>query len=260
MLLIFLKMMPLVLMALIGYLLNRTRVISNDFNRQLSLTLINVFYPCMIVNLMVRNFTPAGLAECWVMPAGLVFILCTGWFLGFLTRGMLSKEHPATQRCYHFSCIMNNYSFLPIMMASSMWGDRAVALIIFSALGSELVIWTLGVKTLTGDKVSLKSLRHLCSMPMLALTLSFIIIFLKAALVHQNIHFAPPLREVSTQLMETCQFLSGATIPVSALICGSRMASIKADHLLTPRVAGTTLMRLVVIPAFCVGVLMLLPQ
>ena len=162
MLLILLKMLPLVLMSLVGYLLNRLKIITVDFNRQLSRTLINVFYPCMIVNLMVRNFTPASLLESWTMPAGMVFILVAGWFFGLFTRGMLKKQNSETKRCYHFTCMMNNYSFLPIMMAASMWGDKAVALIIFSALGSELAVWTLGIKTLTGEKLSLKSLRQLC--------------------------------------------------------------------------------------------------
>ena len=259
MLLILIKMMPLVLMTVVGYLLNRLKIISIDFNRQLSLTLINVFYPCMIINLMVSNFTPRTLLECWSMPAGLIFILCIGWTAGLLTRGFLRKQREETRRCYHFSCMMNNYSFLPIMMAASMWGERAVALIIFSALGSELSIWTLGIKTLTGDKLSLRSLRHLLSMPMLALTAAFIIIFIRAALVQNGITLNTGVGEISNQLMETCKFISGATIPVSAIICGSRMASMKAAHVLNPLVAGTCLMRLVLIPTFCVICFMFLP-
>jgi hypothetical protein len=194
-----------------------------------------------------------------MMPAGLVFILLAGWLFGLLTRGMLRNQRPETRRCYQFTCIMNNYSFLPIMMAASMWGERAVALIIFSALGSELVIWTLGIKTLTGDRLSLSSLRQLCSMPMIALLLSFVIIFVRASLVRHEIHLDAGISEFSGQLMETCKFLSGATIPVSAIVCGSRMASLKATHVLNPLVAGTCLMRLVIIPAFCIGIIALLP-
>ena len=259
MFLILLKMLPLVLMTLVGYLLNRLKIISVEFNRQLSLMLINVFYPCMIVNLMIRNFTPESLLECWAMPAGLVFILCSGWLFGLLTSGMLGRQAPETRRCYHFTCMMNNYSFLPIMMAASMWGDRAVALIMFSALGSELSVWTLGIKTLTGDRFSLKSLRQLGSMPMVALAFSFGVIFIRAALVGNGIALGEGMTEISGQIMESCRFLSGATIPVSAIVCGSRMASMKADHLFTPLVAGTCLMRLVIIPAFCIGVIFLLP-
>ncbi|MFO7937298.1 MAG: AEC family transporter [Kiritimatiellia bacterium] len=259
MLLILFKMMPLVLMTLVGYVLNRLKIIDKTFNRQLSLTLINVFYPCLIINLMVRNFTPASLLECWTMPAGLVFILCAGWFFGLLTRKLLCGEKLETRRCYHFICMMNNYSFLPIMMAASMWGDKAVALIIFSALGSELAIWTLGIRTLTGDRLSIRSLKHLCSMPMVALMVSFIIIYTRAILTKNGINLNTIVTEFNGQMMESFKFLSGATIPVSAIVCGSRIASMKASHIFNPLMAGTCLMRLIIIPAFCIGFICLVP-
>ncbi len=259
MLLVLTKMLPLVVMALVGYLLNRRKMISGDFNRQLSLTLINVFYPCMIITLMVRNFTPATLLECWMMPVGVASILAAGWLFGALTRRLLGRHAAPTRRCYHFVCMMNNYSFLPIMIAASMWGDRAVALIIFAALGAEIMVWTLGIRTLTGERLSLKSLRQLCSMPMVALTLSFVIIFVREALTRRAAMPGSHAAAIAGQLMESCRFLGGATIPVAAIVCGSRMASMKVTHVLNPLVAGSSLMRLAVIPAFCIGAAYLLP-
>ncbi len=259
MLLILFKMLPLLLMALAGYALNRLRIIDKGFNRQLSLTLINVFYPCLIINLMVRNFTPATLLEYWVMPAGLVFILGAGWVFGLMTRGFLKNRGEPTRRCYHFTCLMNNYSFLPIMMAASMWGEKAVALIVFSALGSELMIWTLGIKTLTGEKLSVRSLRNLLSMPMIALAAAFAIILIRALLTRQGITLNAGAGEITVKLLETCTLLGGATVPVAAIICGSRMASMKATHVLSPLIAGTCLMRLAVIPAFCIAAIGFLP-
>jgi len=253
------KMLPLVLMALAGYALNRLKIIDKGFNRQLSLTLINVFYPCLIINLMVKNFTPASLLEYWVMPAGLVFILLAGWLLGFLTLGFLKNRKEETKRCYHFSCMMNNYSFLPIMMAASMWGEKAVALIVFSALGSELAIWTIGIKTLTGEKLSLKSLKNLLSMPMIALAIAFVIILIRGLLIREGVTLNESTAEIAAKLLETCRMLSGATVPVAAIVCGSRMASMKATHVFNPLMAGTCLMRLVIIPALCVAVIWFLP-
>ncbi len=252
-------MLPLILMTLTGYLLNRLKIIDKDFNRQLSRTLINVFYPSLIINLMVKDFTPASLREYWVMPVALIFILTAGWFLGLITLRFLKTQTKETQRCYHFTCLMNNYSFLPIMIAASMWGDKAIALIIFSALGSELTIWTLGIKTLTGQKISVNSLKHLLSMPMVALIIAFAVIFIRAALMKQGIILNEGTTEIAGKLMETSKFLGGATIPVAAIVCGFRMATLKATHIINPLIAGTCLMRLVVIPAFCVAVFWFLP-
>ena len=41
---------------------------------------------------------------------------------------------------FHFQCMINNYSFLPIMLAATLLDEKGVAQIIFSALGAELVV------------------------------------------------------------------------------------------------------------------------
>ena len=51
----------------------------------------------------------------------------------------------------------------------------------------------------------------------------------------------------------------GATIPASALICGSRIAMLHPSKLWSPLMAGTCALRLVVIPALCVAGLLLVP-
>lgn len=51
----------------------------------------------------------------------------------------------------------------------------------------------------------------------------------------------------------------GATIPASALICGARIAMLHPGRLLSPLMVGTSLLRLVAIPALCIGGLALVP-
>ena len=60
-------------------------------------------------------------------------------------------------------------------------------------------------------------------------------------------------------LLETCRMAGGATIPASALICGSRIAMLHPSKLWSPLMAGTCALRLVVIPALCVAGLLLVP-
>jgi predicted permease len=261
MLVLFVKMLPLILLTLAGYALNRLKWIDMAFNRQLSLVMLNVFYPCLIVSSIVRNFTWDTLLQNWMMPAGTVFILVTGWLIGLATLPLLRKHSEGTRRCYHFICLMNNYSFLPILMASALWGEMAVALIIFSGLGSELCVWTLGIKSLTGQKLDRAFLKNLVSVPMVALFASFAVLAVRACCLKHGLAPAPGsgTDELLKTLLETCRMAGGATIPASALICGSRIAMLHPGNLLSPLMAGTCALRLVVIPALCIGVLLLLP-
>ncbi|HPO38247.1 MAG TPA: AEC family transporter [Kiritimatiellia bacterium] len=262
MLLLFIKMLPLVLMTLAGYVLNKRQVIDVAFNRQLSLVMLNVFYPCLIISSIVRSFTWASLLQNWMMPAGAVFILVTGWLVGRATLPLLRRHTEGTRRCYHFICLMNNYSFLPMLVAASLWGEMAVALVIFSGLGSELCVWTLGVKALTGQKLDRRFLRNLASVPMLALAGSIVILALRSLLAARGLLPAEGsvVQAFLGTVLDTCRLAGGATIPASALICGARIAMLHPNRILSPLMAGTCLLRLVVIPAVCVAGLLAVPM
>ena len=133
MLTLFIKMLPLVLMTLAGYMLSKHRVIDAAFNRQLSLVLVNVFYPCLIVSSIVRSFTWDSLLQNWMIPAGAAFIFVTGWLIDVSRRRCFAIIRRARDGAITI-CMANNYSFLPILIAASLWGEMAVALVIFSSL------------------------------------------------------------------------------------------------------------------------------
>jgi predicted permease len=254
MFLLFIKMLPLVFMTLAGYALNKLRVTDAAFNRQLSLVMLNAFYPCLIVSSILRNFTWETLLQNWMMPAGTVFILVTGWLAGAVTLPLLKRQTEATRRCYHFVCLMNNYSFLPILLGAALWGEKAVALVIFSGLGSELCVWTLGVRALTGQKLGAGFLRHLASVPMLALLGSCALL---AAREGMGAHGLAPEAGTAAHaflgtLLETCRMAGAATVPASALVCGARIAMLHPARIVSPLMAGTCALRLAAIPALCV--------
>mgnify|MGYP000978796218 CR=1 FL=1 len=239
----------------------RRRAFFTAFNRQLSLVMLNVFYPCLIISSIVRNFTWETLLKNWMMPAGTVFILVTGWLVGLATLPLLKRHAEGTRRCYHFICLMNNYSFLPILMAASLWGEMAVALIIFSGLGSELCVWTLGIKALTGQKLDRAFLGNLLSVPMVALIFAISVLAVRACCIGHG--WVPAAGSESDEflktVLETCRMAGGATIPASALICGSRIAMLHPGKLFSPLMAGTCALRLVVIPGLCIAGLSLMP-
>ncbi len=252
MLSLLIKMLPLVLMTLSGYVLNRLRVIDAAFNRQLSLVMLNLFYPCLIISSILRNFTWETLLQNWIMPLGAAIIMLTGWLLGALTLPLARGESEPTRRSYHFACMMNNYSFLPIIMASALWRDNemAVALILFSGLGSELCVWTLGIKALTGQRLGWRLMRHLVSLPMGSLLSSMILL----ALGHYGARLgwlpsAGEYGELPRTLLESARLVGGATIPASAIICGSRIAMLQPERLWSRLMTTTTILRLVVVPA-----------
>lgn len=258
---LFIKMLPLVLMTLAGYLLNRLKWLDVSFNRQLSLVMINIFYPCLIISSILRNFTWETLWQNWVAPLGTALILLIGWLVGRLAMPLLKERTEDTRRSFLFTCLMNNYSFLPILMAAALWGEGAVALIIFASLGAELCVWTLGVKTLTGGRLNLKLVKDLFSLPMLALLTAFLLLAMRSVCERHGCIPAAGgwLDELGRTVLETFRMAGAATIPASALVCGSRIAMLHPRRILTPLVAGACFLRLAAIPAVCIAVLLMVP-
>jgi len=259
---LFLKMLPLILMSLAGYVLCRMKWVDGVFNRQLSMLLLNLFYPCLIISSILRNFTLEDLLDNWMMPLGTIFILTTGWLVGWITLPLVKREPLSTRRCYHFICMMNNYSFLPILLAASLWNEKAVALIALSALGSELCVWTLGMKAMTGQPLERRFLRNLASMPILALGTAFLLLAVKSfCMSHQWMPVAgSTMNELFSTLLDTFWKMGSVTVPASALVCGIRIAMLHPHHLVSPLILGTTFLRLFVIPAIAIGGLLLVPM
>ena len=259
---LFLKTLTIFLMIFAGYLVRRLKVVDETFNRQLSLLLLNLFYPALILSSIVRNYTLESLAANWTLPAGTAVIMCTGWALGRLAMPWLHRQTDAFRRSFHFQCTMNNYSFLPIMLVAGLLGERAVAQVVFASLGAEVAMWTLGVQSLTGHPVSRRTIRNLVSLPMAVLVAAIGLLTCRYLLARGGVHTAnvPAAgRLVGEMLLNTCQLIGQATIPVSAIICGSRMATLQADHLFSRPMLGMAGMRLLVIPAMAIALLTLLP-
>ncbi len=259
---VLLKTLSIFLIIGFGYVLRRRGVIDAAFNRMLAMVLMNVFYPALIFSSLTRRFTIGAVIENGMLPVGSFLILFCGWCVGLAVCRAWRSGSFARKRMFHFQCASNNYSFLPLMLASMLWGEAEMDWVIFSTLGAEVFIWTFGIQAITGHPVRLRSLRHLGSMPMAAMAAAFVAIALRDWATARGM--APlgggtaggPLLEM---LRDTLRLTGQATIPVSAIVAGSRMGGLHPKHLVDKAVAALTLLRLIVIPALALGLLWLLP-
>ncbi len=264
MLAVFFRILAIFLVFAVGFLVRRRGSVDDPFIRQLSVLLMTVFYPCLIVHTLVRNLALAELRRLWMLPTGAGAIMLLGWALGALVLRLVPGGTAPRRRTVHFLCLMNNYSFLPLMLAASLWGGRGEALVVFSTLGPEVVVWTLGLQTLSGHRLGWRTLQRLLSMPMLAIALSLSLLVLETWLPGSPLPARTSLpgslaRQFGETLLYTCGLAGQATIPVSAVIAGMRMGSMRPHHLSPAPMAGIIALRLVAIPAVAIGLLWLLP-
>jgi len=262
MLQVFLRILAIFAVFAAGFVLRRRQTVDDRFIRQFSQVLMSIFYPALILNTLVLKFSLGELARLWILPVGAGLVMVIGWLVGG-GMNLACRHWPESQlRTSRFLCTVSNYSFLPLMLVASLWGKRGEALVVFSTLGPELVLWTLGIQAITGHKLRWSMLRNLVSIPMLAILLAFVLLALKTQLPALALRLPvvhAVVRELGGTLLYSCGLAGQATIPVAATIAGMRMASMSPHHMFSGRMALLTAMRLLLIPALSLLLLQWLP-
>ncbi len=251
----------------LGYFIERSKQYPINFSAALSKLVINVFYPALIFSAIIQRYTLEKLANDWIMPVGAAVIIAVGWTIGRFAKQYLVRHYRApTRRAFHFSCVMNNYSFLPIMIiAGSPWGTEGVALVALTTIASDSLMWTLGFSTLTGQRVKWQEIPKICLRPpVMALLLAIACLCLMAIV---NVLFGWHITNetllenpYSSIIINTLyKYIGNATIPTSAIVCGMCLSRIPLKGLFSKLQLQTTLFRMVIIPAILITIIALVP-
>lgn len=258
---LFLSMVSVFLMIAIGFLARRRRWIDAETTSNLSRLTMTLFYPALIFSALTQRFDRMGLARSWPLPAGAFMIAAIGFGAGWLLSRKVRFADSRERGVFRFQCTMNNYSFLPLPLLLMLRGEDAVAALLFSALGSEIACWTLGIMSLTGAGFNAASLRRLLNVPMLTVAFSLGIVWFREIswVAHLGVSGAGWVGEVFLSVVRAADLFGRATIPLAMMVAGCRMADLRVAHLATARQMLLLAARLLAIPLLTVGVLFLLP-
>ncbi len=259
--LIFFRLLSVFLMIGIGWIARQRQMIEADSTRSLSRLLTNFFYPALIFTSMLRNFDTGGLAAHWTLPVGGFLIMLLGFGIGLLAERLLVDPHSRQGHAFLFQCTVNNYSFLPMPLALMLWGEAGVAGLIFSTLGPEVAVWTLGVYAFSGRQLRRDSLRHLVNAPLLTMIAALALILLRDGLPTRAVSFLamPTVQASSEAIMAALTLIGGATIPIAMIVAGSRMAGLRGHHLFSRLQVSVGALRLLLIPAAAILLMHMLP-
>jgi predicted permease len=254
---IFIRLVAVFLMIFMGVAARRRKLLDSDTTRRLALLVTNLFYPALIYSTLVSTFSLSELATHWMLPAGTLLIMLTGFAVGLPAAALLRFRDDRQKRAFHFQCTINNYVFLPMPLILIYWGNQGVGNLVLTTVGSELAVWTFGVIALTGHGFKLRSLKHLLSMPMAAIAAAAVTMC--AAHAGVGAHLAGVPAELRDAVLSVLDIFGKATVPLAMMVAGSRMTELRPRHLFTVPQVGVIALRLLLIPACAVALLHLLP-
>ncbi len=259
---IFIRIFAVFLMIVLGAIARWTKVLDSESTTRLSHLTTKLFYPTLIYSAIVGNFTFSSLIENWTLPTGAFGIMTIGFVIGLLASRLNIFPNDAEKRGFRFQCTINNYSFLPMPLVLMFWGSTGVAKLIFSTVGSELAVWTLGIFALTGHKFGRKTLKQLLSVPMMAIVAAILTLILLELLGGTTVldWLSSSWRgEIAEAGLNVLDIFGAGTIPAAMVIAGSRMSELRPHHLWAKPQLLVVVLRLFLIPAICLAFLMILP-
>lgn len=230
---------------IVGLIVERKKLMKPAFVRLLSHLLVQMIYPSLIFSSLLLRFESSELKSLWILPAVVFGLLGLGLIFGLLTRQRAGLESEKSRRSYVFLTIMPNYSFVPLVVAQTLFGDVAVGYIAVASVGADLFLWTLAFPQIAGRF----SFRKIFSPALLSVL---------AALLVQV--FYPQRGEGIQDVLGGLYAFGKITLPLSMFILGLQLARaplrIPAKEFLAHKFV--LVWRLLVCPAFLFALLMLL--
>ncbi|MDD3726075.1 MAG: AEC family transporter [Candidatus Ratteibacteria bacterium] len=253
---LFIRILAIFGMIAAGTLAKRLNMLTKETASQMSRINTNFFYPALIFTSLVSNFSLKGLAENWVLPLGTLIIMSSGYIIGNIFSRFIAFTDEREKGQFLFQCAINNYSFLPLPIVLMLYGNTGVAQLIFSTLGSELSVWTIGVFAITGNRFRKDSVKNLLSAPMVSIVLSVIVIAIKDSCPY---YYSGIIKDIGTSFFSVMDIFGKGTVPIAMFIAGSRMADLNPHDLFTKLQGYVVSLRLLLIPAISAAILYILP-
>lgn len=232
-----------VLLALPGYLLVKTKELKPEQSGALSKLLMYIGMPFLILTSTVDKITfnrellaTIGL----VALIGVVFTFVMFFLSAPLTR---AEREEKTRGMMRFSAVFANNGFLGIPLAIAVFGadSKALTVLIILNIISNILMFTLGVYLISGDKRTISIKKALLNPVLLA--------FLAGVVLN--------LCNVKKYLPEVVSYsthFSNIVTPISMIILGMKMGGVKFLSLFKSwRTYYVSALRLVVFPAIIVA-------
>ncbi len=237
-LIVLIKIMAMFLAMAAGWFARRHALLNDHVTRVLSRLIVDIIFPCMVFSQMVRTLDAAALQQSWIsaiLGGGMIALgIAIGWVM--LPWLYSSKKSLPTAI---FLAGSPNWVFLPLPIVAALYGDAGVREILCFNAGAQLALWTIGVWTLQGARPNRTACQHLLRNPGLIATVGGILIalFYPQANMLENAGITTLFdwRLPVTAALQAMSMLGDMTIPLSLLVTGAQLASIKKTELVNNR-------------------------
>lgn len=249
---VLLIMASLVALLLPGFFLRKAKVLSDGAVEVLVTVLIYVCMPMLTLNSFLGQSVAPTLYTAVLMGLSFLFSLFGHLFIFFIAKLIFFKwKNKENASAYMFATTFSNGGYLGIPFVSMLFSDsQALLFAVMTNMAFNMLIWTLGIYILTGDKSAISLKKAFINPSVLPLFIAL------------PLYFIPSINIISgTPIANAIKLLADMSAPLSMIIVGIRLADMGVLEAF--KGAGnylTCLTRLIVAPCALLAVAIALRQ
>lgn len=191
---------------MIGVLCAKLKIISSSANKELSQFVLQVVNPVVIFMSYQKDYEPRLVKNLLLTFALSVVAFALTIIIAYI---LIRKKENRDTEVERFSAIYSNCAFMGIPLVSALFGDEGVFYLTAFITVFNLVIWTHGVITISGEKDFRQVIKVFYSPTMIAIVLGIITFFLKIKLPEVPNKALGFIKEINTPM---AMIVSGVTI------------------------------------------------
>ncbi len=239
--------LPVYLLAAVGMILHRARVIEKEMEKGILKLVIHCLYPCLILdktlgNPLVRQFDIVA----WGIGLGCGLIVI-GMLCSWLIGSIAGLQSGTGKRTFILAGGVQNFGYtaIPILAAlfASSGDDSVLGVLFVHSLGVEIAIWIIGIMVMTGT-VS-KNLKLLLNGPIVAVILGVGLSWTGGWTL-----FDPELGGfIGRMIRQTMSWLGACAFPLGLMLIGATMMDLVGKERLSMKIGiSALLVRLLIMP------------
>ncbi|MDB6175411.1 MAG: Auxin Efflux Carrier [Chthoniobacteraceae bacterium] len=247
---------PVFLIIGAGYIIRRIHWLSVDADASLMRVIVNLLFPCLILDTILGNAALQKAGNVLLAPAVGFFTVVLGYLVCYYAAPLFGVRDTRQRRTFAFTAGIYNYAYVPLPLIPKLFPADAAsttAILFIHNVGVEIALWTAGVVLLTGAANPAGDERrwtHLFNGPVVAILAAIALHFCGARLW---------LPEIALSAIHS---MGAAALPLGLILTGATFAD-QMRHLSIEGGAsvsiGSVLLRLGIIPLLMLALARWLP-
>lgn len=238
------QIVSLFIIMIIGYVLNKCKVINSDTNARLVKLVINVAMPAQIITAFVSNQGIVSNQEV-LSVFGISLLMHAVYFIVavvFMYGLFVKKEQRGT---YYFMMMFGNVGFMGFPVIEAIFGKESLIYAVIFNVVFQVLVYSVGIIIIRRPDVPF-SPKKLLNMPLISAGVAIALFFLK-------IKLPGPVND-------SLGYLGNITTPMAMIILGSIIANMKIKELFNEwRVYIFAAVKLLLVPVIAMGLMSVMP-